>query len=52
MDNTQITGGSPYSASIIAGTDGSKIPSENELAGARFQGARVARIALKLSQGR
>ncbi|MRR56102.1 MAG: NAD(P)H:quinone oxidoreductase [Deltaproteobacteria bacterium] len=50
MDNTQITGGSPYGSSTIAGTDGSRSPSENELAGARFQGAHVARIARKLSQ--
>jgi len=51
MDNSQITGGSPYGASTIAGTDGARNPSENELAGARFQGAHVARIARKLSQG-
>ena len=50
MDNSQITGCSPYGASTIAGTDGSRSPSENELAGARFQGAHVARIARKLSQ--
>lgn len=50
MDNSQITGGSPYGVSTIAGTDGSRSPSENELAGARFQGAHVARIAQKLSQ--
>lgn len=50
MDNSQITGGSPYGASTIAGTDGSRSPSENELAGARFQGAHVAGIARKLSQ--
>ncbi len=50
MDTSQITGGSPYGASTIAGTDGSRSPSANELAGARFQGAHVARIARKLSQ--
>lgn len=50
MDNSQITGGSPYGASTIAGTDGARTPSENEVAGARFQGAHVARIARKLSQ--
>lgn len=48
MDITQITGGSPYGASTIAGGQGERMPSENELAGARFQGAHVARIALKL----
>ena len=50
MDNSQMTGGSPYGASTIASSDGSRMPSENELAGARFQGAHVARIARKLSQ--
>jgi NAD(P)H dehydrogenase (quinone) len=45
----EITGCSPYGASTIAGTDGSRFPSENELAGARFQGEHVARIAGKLS---
>jgi len=43
-----ITGGSPYGASTIAGGQGERQPSDNELAGARFQGAHVARIALKL----
>jgi NAD(P)H dehydrogenase (quinone) len=52
MDNSQITGGSPYGASTIAGSDGSRMPSDNELAGARFQGSHVARIAQKLSQAR
>jgi NAD(P)H dehydrogenase (quinone) len=45
----EITGGSPYGASTIASPDGSRLPSENELAGARFQGAHVAAIAKKLS---
>jgi NAD(P)H dehydrogenase (quinone) len=49
MDNSEITGGSPYGASTIAGTKGERLPSANELAGARFQGAHVARIAKKLS---
>ncbi len=44
----EITGGSPYGASTIAGSQGERMPSDNELAGARFQGAHVARIALKL----
>lgn len=43
-----ITGGSPYGASTIAGGQGERQPSDNELAGACFQGAHVARIALKL----
>ena len=45
----EITGGSPYGATTIAGSDGSRQPSENELAGARFQGEHVARIAAKLA---
>lgn len=49
MDNSEITGGSPYGATTIAGTQGERIPTANELAGARFQGAHVARIASKLS---
>ena len=44
----EITGCSPYGASTIAGGQGERMPSDNELAGARFQGAHVARIALKL----
>jgi NAD(P)H dehydrogenase (quinone) len=46
---TEVTGGSPYGASTIAGGDGSRQPSENELAGAFFQGRHVAQIAAKLS---
>jgi NAD(P)H dehydrogenase (quinone) len=46
---TEISGCSPYGASTIAGRDGSRVPSENELAGARFQGEHVARIARKLT---
>lgn len=45
----EVTGGSPYGATTIAGGDGSRQPSENELEGARFQGAHVARLAAKLS---
>jgi NAD(P)H dehydrogenase (quinone) len=46
----EITGGSPYGASTIAGGDGSRQPSANELDGARWQGAHVARIAAKLAE--
>jgi NAD(P)H dehydrogenase (quinone) len=46
----EITGCSPYGASTIAGGKGERMPSENELAGARFQGKHVAAIALKLSK--
>jgi len=44
----EITGGSPYGASTIAGGDGSRQPSENELAAARHQGELVAQTANKL----
>jgi len=45
----EITGGSPYGASTIAGTQGERMPSENELNAARFQGRHVAEIAAKLT---
>ncbi|AGH48083.1 TrpR binding protein WrbA [Sphingomonas sp. MM-1] len=48
MKNDEITGGAPYGATTIANGDGSRQPSENELAGARFQGRHVAEIANKL----
>lgn len=44
----EITGCSPYGASTITGGQGERMPSENELAGARFQGAHVAGIAARL----
>jgi NAD(P)H dehydrogenase (quinone) len=44
----EITGCSPYGASTIAGGSGQRLPSENELMGARFQGRHVASIAKKL----
>jgi NAD(P)H dehydrogenase (quinone) len=46
----EITGGSPYGASTIAGPKGERLPSENELAAARFQGKHVATIASKLAR--
>jgi len=46
---SEVTGGSPYGASTIAAGDGSRQPSENELAGAFFQGRHVAQISAKLS---
>ena len=49
MRNDEISGGSPYGASTIAGTSGERSPSENELEGARFQGKHVASIASKLA---
>ena len=44
----EITGGTPYGATTIAGQKGERMPSENELAAARFQGKHVASIAAKL----
>ncbi|MDT8902080.1 NAD(P)H:quinone oxidoreductase [Anaeroselena agilis] len=46
----EVAGCSPYGASTIAGGDGSRMPSEVELAGARFQGRHVATIAAKLTR--
>jgi len=48
MTLDEITGGSPYGASTIAGGDGSRQPSENELTGARYQGRKIAETAIKL----
>lgn len=48
MTLDEVTGGSPYGASTIAGGDGSRAPSANELAGARFQGRHIAEVANKL----
>jgi NAD(P)H dehydrogenase (quinone) len=45
----EITGGSPYGASTIAGGQGERMPSDNELEAARFQGQHVAAIAKKLA---
>lgn len=49
LNMNEITGGSPYGATTLAGADGSRLPTENELAIARFQGLRVAQIARKLA---
>ena len=49
MTMDEITGCSPYGASTIANTDGIRMPGKNELAGARFQGEHVAKIARKLT---
>jgi len=48
MNMDEITGGTPYGASTLAGADGSRQPSENELEIAKFQGRHVAEIAQKL----
>lgn len=47
---SEISGGSPYGATTLAGGDGSRQPSGNELAGARFQGRHVAGIAARLAR--
>lgn len=47
-DISEVKGGSPWGAATIAGADGSRQPSEKELAQARFQGRHVAQIAAKL----
>jgi NAD(P)H dehydrogenase (quinone) len=49
MTADAIIGGAPYGAGTIAGADGSRAPSRTDLAGARFQGAHVARIAARLA---
>jgi NAD(P)H dehydrogenase (quinone) len=49
MEMGEITGGTPYGATTLASSDGSRQPSVNELAIARYQGAHVAKIATKLS---
>lgn len=48
MSSTEIVGGAPYGATTIAGGDGSRQPSEIDLAGARHQGELVAKTAIKL----
>lgn len=52
LNMNEITGGSPYGASTLAGGDGSRKPSENELAIARFQGRHVAEVTRALVKGR
>jgi NAD(P)H dehydrogenase (quinone) len=49
LNMNEITGGTPYGATTLADADGSRKPSENELAIARFQGRHVAQIAAKLA---
>jgi NAD(P)H dehydrogenase (quinone) len=44
----EIKGGSPYGATTIAGSQGERMPSEQELGMARYQGRHVATIAKKL----
>ena len=49
MTMSEISGGSPYGASTLAGNDGKRTPSGNELAIARFQGRHTAEIAKRLA---
>ena len=48
MKLDEVTGGSPYGTTTIAGGDGSRQPTRNELDAARYQGRRVAETAIKL----
>src|ERR1700682_3803973 len=48
MTLDEITGGSPYGATTITGSDGSRWPTANELQGARYQGRKIAETANKL----
>jgi len=50
MNMSEITGGSPYGSSTLAGGDGKRLPSDNEIKIARFQGAHVAQVANKLAR--
>ena len=52
MTMDEISGGSPYGATTIASSDGKRMPSENELAIARYQGKHVAEITRALKLGR
>jgi NAD(P)H dehydrogenase (quinone) len=48
LEMGEISGGTPYGATTLAGTDGSRLPSENELTIARYQGRHVADVAARL----
>ena len=49
---SEISGGTPYGATTITGSDGARQPSANELEGARYQGRHVAEITAALARGR
>ena len=49
MSVDEVVGGAPYGATTVAGGDGSRQPSEIDLAGARYQGRRIAEVAAKLA---
>jgi NAD(P)H dehydrogenase (quinone) len=48
-DTSELRGGSPYGAATIAGGDGSRQPSEKELALARYQGEHLAKLAVRFT---
>jgi len=52
METGEVSGGTPYGASTVTGADGSRQPSANELAIARFQGKYVTEVARALARGR
>lgn len=52
LNMSEITGGTPYGASTITGAQGQRLPSENELTIARFQGKHTAEVAAKLAAGK
>jgi NAD(P)H dehydrogenase (quinone) len=49
MRTDEVVGGAPYGATTIAGTDGSRQPSDTDLEGARYLGRHVAEVAAKLA---
>ena len=48
MGHDKVVGGSPYGMTLVTGGNGERMPDENDLAGARYQGKRVAEIAAKI----
>lgn len=52
LEMGEVTGGTPYGATTLSNVDGSRLPSENELAIARYQGKYVSEIARSLVAGR
>lgn len=49
MKLDEVTGGSPYGVTTIAGGKGDRVPSKNELELAQFQGKHAAEVAAKLA---
>ncbi len=48
MQMDEISGGTPYGATTLAGADGARLPSAKELALASFQGRHVAQLAARM----